>query len=102
MGAPKGMTFPHCHQLYQGPIKYRLCAILVLTYLKARCMGSVQRGHGQTRGENRLNMTRQGEYSNTKDDLDEQNLAGAGYEKKKKKERKKKIHIKKAPFQMTV
>ena len=48
-------------------------------------MGSVQRGHGQTQGEARLKMTRQGEYSNTKDDLDEQNLAGAGFKKKNKK-----------------
>lgn len=43
--APEGMTFPHCHQLYQGLIKYRLCAISVLTYLKAGSMGSVHRGH---------------------------------------------------------
>lgn len=28
------MTFSHCHQLYQGFIKYRLCAILVLTCLR--------------------------------------------------------------------
>lgn len=60
-------------------------------------MGSVQRGHGQARGEDRLNMTRQGEYSNTKDDLDEQNLAGAGYEKKKKKRKKEKIYKKRLP-----
>lgn len=45
--APEGMTFPHCHQLYQGLIKYRLCAILVLTYLMAYSMGRVRRDHGQ-------------------------------------------------------
>lgn len=43
-GAPEDMTFPHCHQLYGGFIKYRLGVILVLTYLKAHSMGSVCRG----------------------------------------------------------
>lgn len=36
------MTFPHCHQLYGGFIKYRLGVILVLTYLKAHSVGSVE------------------------------------------------------------
>lgn len=45
--APEGMTFPHCHQLYQGLIKYRLCAILVLTYLMAYSMERVRGDHGQ-------------------------------------------------------
>lgn len=48
--APEGTTFPHCHQLYQGLIKYRLCAVLVLTYLMAHSMGRVHRDHGQNLG----------------------------------------------------
>lgn len=63
------MTFPHCHQLYQDLIKYRLCAIVVLTYPKAGSVG-VQKLPGDPRGDRGLNMTRQGEYSNTIDDLD--------------------------------
>lgn len=44
---PEGMTFACCHQLYQALIKYRLRAILVLTYLRAGSMGNGWRGHSR-------------------------------------------------------
>lgn len=48
---PEGMTFPHCHQLHEGFIKYRLCVILVLAWLRlvawevcVEVVGKTQRG----------------------------------------------------------
>lgn len=80
------MTFPHCHQLYGGFIKYRLGVILVLTYLKAHSVGSVCGGCGQEPGgDARLDMTRQGEENITNDDLDEGKLGWPQLRKERKK-----------------
>lgn len=80
------MTFPHCHQLYGGFIKYGLGVILVLTYLKAPSMGGVCGGCGRDpQGDTRLNMTRQGEENIINDDLDEEKLGWPQLRKEPKK-----------------